>query len=51
MDIVTTLILDERIWKVVLRTKLVGPIQFFFVPVLFDLFLFSLSSYFPKTAE
>ena len=29
MDIVTILILDEWIWKVVLRTKLVGPIQFF----------------------
>ena len=26
MDIVTILILDEWIWKVVLRTKLVGPI-------------------------
>ena len=31
MDIVTILILEERIWKVVLRTKLVGPIQFFFL--------------------
>ena len=52
MDIVTILILDEWAWKVVLRTKLVGPIQFFFFcSCIIDLFLFSLSSYFPKTAE
>ena len=51
MDIVTILILDEWIWKVVLRTKLVGPIQFFFCSCIVDLFLFALSSYFPKTAE
>ena len=49
MDIVTILILDEWIWKVVLRTKLVGPIQFFFfAPVLLICFCFRFLATFQK---
>ena len=48
MDIVTILILDEWIWKVILRTKLVGPIQFFFAPVLLMCFCFRFLATFQK---
>ena len=41
MDIVTILILDERIWKVVLRTKLVGPIQLFYPCIIWFVFVFA----------
>lgn len=51
MDIVTILILEERIWKVALLHIVSRADSVFFAPVLFDLFLFSLSSHCPKTAE
>ena len=52
MDIVTILILEERIWKVaLLHIVSRADSVFFFCSCIVDLFLFSLSSYFPKMAE
>ena len=48
MDIVTILI---RIWKVALLHKVSRADSVIFALVLFDLFLFSLPSHCPKTAE
>ena len=51
MDIVTILILEERIWKVALLHIVSRADSVFFCSCIVDLFLFSLSSYFPKMAE